>query len=130
MEVEKQKAYWLEMAEYDLDTARAMLESLRYLYVGFMCHQAIEKVLKAYFVSAMGTTPPFTHNLTLLAQKSSLYEELSEGQMDFIDYLEPLNIEARYPTDKNRLMQELTDKKCGTLLKETEEMQLWIKQRL
>lgn len=30
--------YWLEMADYDLETARAMLSTRRYLYVAFMCH--------------------------------------------------------------------------------------------
>jgi HEPN domain-containing protein len=32
--------YWLDLAKYDLETAKAMLYSKRYLYVGFMCHQA------------------------------------------------------------------------------------------
>ncbi len=35
--------YWLELSDYDLGTALAMLNSKRYLYVGFMCHQTIEK---------------------------------------------------------------------------------------
>jgi len=35
--------YWQEMSEYDLATAKAMLQTGRYLYVGFMCHQAVEK---------------------------------------------------------------------------------------
>lgn len=39
--------YWFDMAEYDLATARAMLATKRFLYVGFMCHQVIEKSLKA-----------------------------------------------------------------------------------
>lgn len=30
--------YWVDLAEYDLETAKALLESKRYLYVGFMCH--------------------------------------------------------------------------------------------
>ena len=38
--------YWLEVAEYDLETARVVLAGKRYLYVGFMCHQAVEKALK------------------------------------------------------------------------------------
>ena len=38
--------YWLDLARYDLDTAKAMLDTKRYLYVGFMCHQTIEKGLK------------------------------------------------------------------------------------
>ena len=38
--------YWIEISDYDLETAEAMLHSKRYLYVGFMCHQAIEKIFK------------------------------------------------------------------------------------
>ncbi|KAA6342067.1 hypothetical protein EZS27_010168 [termite gut metagenome] len=30
------------------ETAEVMLQNKRYLYVGFMCHQTIEKVFKAY----------------------------------------------------------------------------------
>ena len=39
--------YWASLAEYDLETAGAMLRTARHLYVGFMCHQAVEKMLKA-----------------------------------------------------------------------------------
>lgn len=37
--------YWIELSDYDLETAQAMLETSRFLYVGFMCHQVIEKAL-------------------------------------------------------------------------------------
>jgi len=33
--------YWKDAAIYDLETAEAMLDSGRYLYVVFMCQQAI-----------------------------------------------------------------------------------------
>lgn len=46
--------YWVELSDYDLDTAQAMLETRRYLYVGFMCHQVIEKILKAYWGKVLG----------------------------------------------------------------------------
>lgn len=39
--------YWIDLAEYDLETAKAMLDTKRYLYVGFMSHQTIEKGMKA-----------------------------------------------------------------------------------
>jgi HEPN domain-containing protein len=41
--------YRMELAEYDLDTAKVMLNSERFLYVGFMCHQAVEKILSEIF---------------------------------------------------------------------------------
>ena len=44
-------AYWLDCADYDLQTAKAMLETKRFLYVGFMCHQTIDKGVKSSFRS-------------------------------------------------------------------------------
>lgn len=35
--------YWIDLAKYDFETAKAMFDTKRYLYVGFMCHQTIEK---------------------------------------------------------------------------------------
>lgn len=32
------KADWAEISDYDLDTAEAMFQTMRWLYVGFMCH--------------------------------------------------------------------------------------------
>ena len=88
------------MSDYDLETASAMLATGRYLYVGFMCHQTIEKILKAYWSDCLEEVPLKIHSLSRLAQKTSLDQELSEEQLDFIDRLEPLNIEARYPSYK------------------------------
>ena len=36
--------YWIGIADYDLETAKAMFASKRYLHVGFMCHHVIEKI--------------------------------------------------------------------------------------
>ena len=58
--------YWIELSDYDLETANAMLKSTRYLYVGFMCHQTIEKALKGYYAFRLNEIPPFTHNLAYL----------------------------------------------------------------
>jgi len=46
--MESKIRYWIEISDYDLETAEAMYHSKRYLYVGFMCHQTIEKAFKAY----------------------------------------------------------------------------------
>ena len=95
--------YWLEMAEYDFETARVMLQGRRFLYVGFMCHQTIEKILKAFYVSKLQENPPHTHNLTYLAQQAGVYDNMSEDQKSILDILEPLNVESRYPTQKEKL---------------------------
>jgi len=122
--------YWLDLSDYDLDTALAMLASKRYLYVGFMCHQTIEKVFKAYYTSLKSETAPYSHSLSYLAKKGGFYEEFSENQKEFIDQIEPLNIEARYPSHKERLLRSLTHEKSLEIIEQTKELQQWIKAKL
>ena len=122
--------YWLDLSLYDLETADAMLNSERFLYVGFMAHQSIEKVLKACFVKRLAMTPPHSHSLTFLAKKAGLYDEMTDEQLDFMDMLEPLNIEARYPAHKEQMLRSLSKERCVDILNKTRDMQVWIKQKL
>jgi HEPN domain-containing protein len=122
--------YWLDISDYDLETAEAMLKTKRFLYVGFMCHQSIEKIFKAYYAKLKGETPPFSHSLSFLATKGEFFETLSDDQKNFVDELEPLNIETRYPSYKERLLKSLTQKKCTGILEKTKELQKWIRMKL
>ena len=122
--------YWKDLSEYDLETAKAMLESKRYLYVGFMCNQALEKIFKAYYIKINKKQPPYTHKLIRLAEESNLYKKMSEYHKDFLDTISPLNIEARYPTQKKQLFESLSKEKCKEIINETEAIVLWIKNML
>lgn len=122
--------YWIELSEYDIETAFAMLRGKRYLYVGFMCHQTIEKIFKAYFTFLKSQTAPYSHSLSYLAKKGGFYDDFTEEQKDFIDQVEPLNIEARYPSHKERLLKSLTHEKCVEIISKTKELQQWIKEKL
>ena len=124
--------YWLDLTEYDLDTARVMLNGGRYLYVGFMCHQVIEKAFKAVIARDCedDDIPPKIHHLMRLADKSGLLGKLSESQKSFIADLNPLNIEARYPEYKNKIAATLSNEVCAKLIHDTEEMLCWIKGQL
>jgi HEPN domain-containing protein len=122
--------YWIDLSDYDFETAEAMLQSKRYLYVGFMCHQSVEKAFKAYYTKLKSETAPYTHSLSYLAKQGDFYEKFSEKQKEFIDQIEPLNIEARYPSHKERLLKSLTDEKCLEIIQSTKEIQKWIKERL
>lgn len=128
--MDKKVIYWIEMSDYDLETANAMLATSRYLYVGFMCHQTIEKILKAFWSKNLEEAPLKIHSLSRLIERTGLDGQLSDEQLDFIDRLEPLNIEARYPSYKDRLMKSLTKDYCEKLLMDTRNLQLWIKNKL
>jgi HEPN domain-containing protein len=122
--------YWLELAEYDLETAKAMLQTERYLYVGFMCHQTAEKILKAYFSRIKNETAPYTHSLAYLIRLTNLETSLPEEFADLMDVLEPMNVEARYPSYKEKLLADLNKSRCEMLLEQTNQFIEWIKNRL
>ena len=123
--------YWLDLADYDIETARVNLEGSRFLYVGFMCHQAIEKALKAVVTQVTdGGVPPKIHNLPILAEKALLDGKMTEEHLDLIRELNPLNIEARYPEYKERLLQTLSKEYCNTIIERVVELLCWIKKQL
>jgi HEPN domain-containing protein len=121
---------WLDLARYDLETASAMLASGRYLYVAFTCQQAIEKLLKAFFVKTNNCTPPYTHNLLKLCEETGLMAQLSEEQLGFIERLCSYYIQSRYTEELQRLSASLTKEKASSLHLDTGELFKWLSQKI
>jgi len=124
--------YWMDTADYDIETARVMFHSGRFLYVGFMCHQTIEKALKAVIARdcAYGEIPPKIHHLLKLADRAGLFHKMTPERQNFLKELNPMNIEARYPEYKEQTVAGLSSDICAAILAGTEEMLCWIKGQL
>ena len=122
--------YWVEISEYDLETAKAMLQTKRFLYVGFMCHQSVEKMLKANYVKVTNKIPPYVHGLKKISVQGEIYDCFSEEQIELLATLEPFNIEGRYPVLKMEISKMLDKNVCQNLIKDTEELIKWIKNKL
>jgi len=123
-------SYWIELSNNDFAVAETLLMNGHYTYTGFMCHQAIEKILKGYFIKGKDETPPFKHDLEFLAQQSGLYNLLSKEQIIFLERLTPLNIEARYPDYKNKIAQYMTKEITQKIYEQTKEFLQWIKKMM
>lgn len=122
--------YWLDIADYDLDTAEAMYTTGRWLYVAFMCHQVIEKTLKAYWCATQEDEPPYIHNHKRLADGCGLYSRISMEQKDFLNTVTTYNIEARYPESRDALARKLDKEACRFIIDNTKALQTWIKEQL
>lgn len=95
-----------------------------------MCHQAIEKALKGCFVTRkLEEELPYIHKLMRLANLCGLSAEMSEELLNLLDMLSPLNIEARYPLQKDRLLASLTVSRCEQMIQETEVLYQWIRKK-
>jgi HEPN domain-containing protein len=124
---EKTIQYWIDISEYDLQVAKSLLDKGHYLYVGFMCHQAVEKMLKALYVKQTSTMPPYIHKLDRLVDLVGLKVVISKERNDFIDELTPLNIQARYPAYREAIFSLIDKEKAAKIIEKAEELLLWLK---
>ena len=124
--------YWLDLSDEDITVAKVLFNGGKLLYSGFMCHLAVEKALKAVIAKdcADDDFPPKWHDLTKLAVHAKIFEIMSEEQQDFIEDLNPLNIEARYPEYKNKIAERIPKEICMKIITETEEFLCWIEKQL
>lgn len=122
-------AHWVERSKYDLDTAKAMLNTGRYLYVGYMCQQAIEKLLKAMIAQQDKENLPI-HNLNRLAEVAEIADLLSSEQSTFLAELTPFCIEARYGDFKESLSEIINKEMAGLTYLKTLEMFEWFYQKI
>ena len=130
MAIEDTVKNWLGLAEYDFDTAGAMLKSGRYLYVAFTCQQCIEKTLKAIYVKEKLTTPPYTHNLQRLISEISIAPLLDMEQIDFTDSLNYYYIEGRYSEQLERMKANINERLANEIYDKTQVLYSWLKLQL
>jgi len=119
---------WAEQARYDLETARAMLQSERYLYVLFCCQQAVEKMLKGVIAQRTGEFPPRLHDLIKLAEEVDLKPDQDQAQL--MRQLSEYYIQSRYPEHTATMSRGLTRERAQDVLNQTESILRWLSSML
>ncbi len=119
---------WLEMVDYDLMTAKQMFRTGRYVYVIFMCHLSIEKILKAIVCEEINKVPPKTHDLIYLISLGKV--ELSDDLLDFVGIVNNAGVVTRYPEDLSKLISSYPKEVTNQYLNKAVEVIKWIKQDL
>ncbi len=120
---------WLEQVDEDISAAECLLQGGHWLYVAFLCHQAIEKTIKAYWLSSREDDPPYIHDHYKLLERCGLASKLNADQERFLELMSPMYIAARYPEHKRRVAQMLNDNGCRHIIEETKKIRQWILQQ-
>ncbi|MFZ5436326.1 MAG: HEPN domain-containing protein [Bacillota bacterium] len=84
---------WLKQAKADLETARVDMEAKRHYASVFFSQQAVEKSLKAAYISLKHKNPPRTHDLDRLAEMISKDQDFQRS----VRILEEEESKTRYP---------------------------------
>jgi len=116
---------WIKSSDYDIKTAGHMFETGRYIYVLFMCHLSVEKLLKGLYEAVWGKVPPKTHNLLFLSKEVSL--EVPEDHLKVLEALNDLSIATRYPEDIDALVKSFKRRRVENYLARTRNLLRWLK---
>jgi HEPN domain-containing protein len=126
--MKKEVKNWLDSAQYDLETAERMFETGRYIYTIFMCHLALEKVLKAKVEERTDATPPKTHDLEHLVGLAGLSP--AQDTEEFIVELSNISVVTRYPQDFQRMFKQFSKERAKYVLAKSEEVFQWIRKSI
>jgi HEPN domain-containing protein len=120
---------WLDRVVYDMDTAKAMLQTGRLIYAVFMCQQSLEKCFKALLASEDKEVVPI-HNLRRLAELAAVIHELDESTLLKLDFLSSFYINARYKEDLQQLSKGITEPLVRDFIQFSEELITWLCQKM
>ena len=127
---EEKYNYWIELAQYDLDTAAAMFSTGRWFYVVFMCQQAIEKCCKGLYTLYVDDNVPKIHNIKTIfsrfKEKIPVTAVVNEETERFFDTLSAQYITYRYPDFSNMPGQQTGKDEAETILARTREVFTWL----
>ena len=120
---------WIERVAYDMDTAKAMLQTRRWIYAIFMCQQSLEKCFKALLAYQEKEIVPI-HNLRRLAEIASVIKDLNDSTLMKLDFLSNYYINARYKEDLQQLSKGITETTAENFIQFSEEMITWLYQKM
>jgi HEPN domain-containing protein len=120
---------WLDRVVYDMDTAKAMLQTGRWIYSIFMCQQSLEKCLKALIAYQDKEIVPI-HNLRRLAEIASIIHEFDESTLVKLDFLSNYYISARYKEDLNQLSKGINETLVQDFIQFSEGTIAWLCQKM
>jgi HEPN domain-containing protein len=114
---------------YDIDTAKAMLQTGRLIYAIFMCQQSLEKCFKALLAHKDKEVIPI-HNLRRLAELAEAIHEMDEPTLVKLDFLSSYYINARYKEDLQQLSRGITESVARDFIQFSEEVIAWLCQKI
>ena len=128
MTAEEKYEYWLDIAQYDLETANTMLSGGRWLYVVFMCQQAVEKLVKGLYTLYVDDNIPRIHSIKTIIERfeDKLPVAISEEKLNLFDTLSAYYLNNRYPDFISKLSLQIKEEEASEILSQTKDVFSWL----
>ena len=125
---EEKYAYWLQYAQYDLDTAETMFTGGRWFYVVFMCQQALEKLCKGLYNFYIDDNVPRVHQIRFILKKieAPLSLTVAPEIYEFLNSLSSHYLDSRYPDFSVTQNIHIDKREAADILERTKEVFAWL----
>lgn len=123
--IKQQADFWKQSAERNLDAAHILFKSKHYDFCLFLCHLALEKLLKGLAVKQTKKPAPYIHDLEKLAFVAKI--KLTKEQISQLRTITTFNIAGRYDEAKYAFHKKCTKPFTTKHLETTEILFIWLK---
>lgn len=139
MTSEDKYQYWVMLSDYDIETAKVLVDAKRWVYVTFTCEQAIERILKGMYVYYTGKESPKSHNVNFLIskiEKTDLFQAkvdmkaFEENKLKYEDFFADLIFYymSDYPFSYKKIMDRfVSEEVAAEIYGKTKEALDWLK---
>ncbi len=106
MTQEKAVNIWVEGAIDALDTCDKLFKSKKYHHALFFLHLALEKIIKALYISKLDESPPYIHDLKELIVLIEM--NIEKEELEQLEEISKYNVSARYDDYKYKIFKLAT----------------------
>lgn len=100
---------WWKQAQKDLEVAEKNFKIEEFYLVAFLCHQSVEKALKALYIHNLNDSAGKTHSLVHLGKSVGIPEKL----ISYLKKMTPDFVITRYPDISQEIPYELFDEEIA-----------------
>lgn len=121
--------FWIDQAEDDWTAVDTLFKGRNYLQSLFFAHLVIEKLCKSLWIKYNEeNVPPRTHNLIHLLTSTPI--KLNDDRSEFMLSLNRFQLEGRYPDYLTKLHNICNEQFTISILETTNQLRLWLLERL
>ena len=106
MTQEKAVKIWVDGSVDALDTCDTLFRNKKYHHSLFFLHLALEKIMKALYISKFDTSPPYIHDLKQIAKITII--KVDKVELSQLKEISEFNVSARYDDYKYKIFKRAT----------------------
>ncbi len=106
---------WVDGSIDAMDTAQKLFESKKYHHALFFLHLALEKIIKALYISKLDESPPYIHDLKALIVLTN--EDIEKDELKQLGEISKFNVSARYDDYKYKIFKLATKEYASEWIK-------------